>query len=83
MLIASLAGLAGAACLAMPALAGGARNHQTAKLQRALDRVVAAGAPGAAVLVRDGDRTTRLRAATATSRRRRRCGSPTAGASAA
>ena len=59
MLIASLAGLAGAACLAMPALAGGA-DHQTAKLQRALDRVVAAGAPGAAVLVRDGDGTTRL-----------------------
>lgn len=61
MLVASLAGLAGAACLTTPALAGGGgANHQTAKLQRALDRVVAAGAPGAAVLVRDGDKTTRL-----------------------
>jgi D-alanyl-D-alanine carboxypeptidase len=61
MLVTSLAGLASAACLATPALAGdGGGNHQTAKLQRALDGVVAAGAPGAAVLVRDGDRTTRL-----------------------
>jgi D-alanyl-D-alanine carboxypeptidase len=33
---------------------------QASKLQRALDEVVAAGAPGAVVLVRDGDRTTRL-----------------------
>jgi D-alanyl-D-alanine carboxypeptidase len=31
-----------------------------AKLQRALDRVVAAGAPGMIALVRDGDRTVRL-----------------------
>jgi D-alanyl-D-alanine carboxypeptidase len=59
-LIACLVGVAAAACLAAPA--GGAKGpaEDTAKLQRALDRVVAAGAPGAAVLVRDGDRTVRL-----------------------
>jgi D-alanyl-D-alanine carboxypeptidase len=60
MLVASIAGIAGVACLATPALATGGATHQTAKLQRALDRIVAAGAPGAAVLVRDGERTTRL-----------------------
>jgi D-alanyl-D-alanine carboxypeptidase len=56
MLVAGLAGLAGVACLGTPAFA----TQPTAKLQRALDGVVAAGAPGAAVLVRDGGRTTRL-----------------------
>jgi D-alanyl-D-alanine carboxypeptidase len=60
LLVASIAGIAGVACLAAPALATGGATHQTAKLQRALDRVVTAGAPGAAVLVRDGDHTTRL-----------------------
>jgi len=59
MLVGCLAAMAGVACLATPALAtrGAA---QTAKLQNPLDHVVAAGAPGAVVLVRDGDRTTRL-----------------------
>lgn len=56
MLVAGLAGVAGVACLGTPAFA----TQPTAKLQRALDGVVAAGAPGAAVLVRDGGRTTRL-----------------------
>ena len=51
--------LAGAA-LALPGAAGATTPQQTAKLQHALDAVVAAGAPGAAVLVRDGDRTVRL-----------------------
>ncbi len=51
--------LAGVACLAAPAAASAA---PAPKLQRALDRVVAAGAPGATVLVRDGARTTRLSA---------------------
>ena len=56
MLIATVAGVAGLACLGTPAVA----NQQTAKLQHTLDKVVAAGAPGAAVLVRTGHRTTRL-----------------------
>jgi D-alanyl-D-alanine carboxypeptidase len=60
LLIACLVGIAGVACLAPPALAAKTPNEQTAKLQRALDQVVAAGAPGAAVLIRDGDRTIRL-----------------------
>jgi D-alanyl-D-alanine carboxypeptidase len=60
MLVACLAGVAGAACLGTPAFAAGGATQQTAKLQQALDGVVAAGAPGAAVLVRHGDRTTRL-----------------------
>src|SRR2546430_10663781 len=51
------------------ALAGVAATASTAdaaaparepKLQRALDRVVAAGVPGAVLLVREGDRTIRL-----------------------
>jgi D-alanyl-D-alanine carboxypeptidase len=53
-----------AACvvgLAVCAPSAGATGHpSTAKLQRALDEVVAAGAPGALVLVRDGKRTIRL-----------------------
>src|SRR5688500_17158848 len=53
----AVAGLAGLACLVAPSTAAAA---PPAKLQRALDRVVAAGAPGALVLVRDGDRTRRL-----------------------
>ena len=54
---AAVAGLAGLACLVAPSPAAAAPQ---AKLQRALDRVVAAGAPGALVLVRRGDRTRRL-----------------------
>ncbi len=50
--------LVGAAVLA--ANAGATGDRSAAKLQRALDGVVAAGAPGALVLVRDGKRTTRL-----------------------
>jgi D-alanyl-D-alanine carboxypeptidase len=60
MLVACLAGIAAVACLVTPALAAKGPAKQTAKLQRALEEVVAAGAPGAVVLVRDGDRTTRL-----------------------
>jgi D-alanyl-D-alanine carboxypeptidase len=60
MLVACLAGIAAVACFTTPAFAAGGATHHTAKLQQALDGVVAAGAPGAAVLVRDGDRTTRL-----------------------
>ena len=37
-----------------------------AQLQRALDRLVAAGVPGAVALVRDGDRTIRLASAPGT-----------------
>ena len=54
-----------------------------AQLQRAVDRVVATGAPGAIALVRDGDRTVRVAAGHATSPRGARCGRPTASASAA
>ena len=58
--VAFLASLAGVACLVAPALAARGPAEPTAKLQWALDQVVAAGAPGAIVLVRDGDRTIRL-----------------------
>ena len=47
-----LAGVAARAEAAAPA--------RDAKLQRALDELVAAGAPGAVAIVREGDRTTRL-----------------------
>jgi D-alanyl-D-alanine carboxypeptidase len=60
MLVAALAGIAAAATLVTPAIAARGPAEQTTKLQRALDQIVAAGAPGAVVLVRDGDRTTRL-----------------------
>jgi D-alanyl-D-alanine carboxypeptidase len=59
MLVGCLVAMSGVACFATPALATGGAAR-TAKLQNALDHVVAAGAPGAVVLVRDGDRTTRL-----------------------
>jgi D-alanyl-D-alanine carboxypeptidase len=60
MLVAGLAGFAGVAGLGTPALAAGGHSQPTAKVQQKLDQVVAAGAPGAAVLIRDGGRTTRL-----------------------
>src|SRR5687768_16052686 len=47
-----------AAMSAGAAPAGGAMDET--KLQRALDQLVAAGAPGAVALVREGDRTIRL-----------------------
>jgi D-alanyl-D-alanine carboxypeptidase len=55
-----LAGVAGLACLGTPALAAPGATAPTASLQRALDRIVAAGAPGAAAVVRTGDRTIRI-----------------------
>ena len=58
--LASLASLIAVALPAAPAQAGNGRAGPTAELQRALDAVVAAGAPGAVVLVRVDDRTTRL-----------------------
>lgn len=52
------------ALAAAPAVAAGAQRDRpagrAAKLQRALDRVVAAGAPGMLALVRERDRTVRL-----------------------
>jgi D-alanyl-D-alanine carboxypeptidase len=60
MLVACLAAIAGAACLVAPALANRGPAESTAKVQRALDEVVAAGAPGAIALIRDGDRTQQL-----------------------
>jgi D-alanyl-D-alanine carboxypeptidase len=59
-LIALLAGVVAVACLATPAVAAADSARSTARLQRALDRVVDAGAPGAIALVRSGDRTIRL-----------------------
>jgi CubicO group peptidase (beta-lactamase class C family) len=54
------AGAAGVATtLSAGATAAGAAPYR-AKLQRAADALVAAGAPGTIVLIRDGDRTTRL-----------------------
>ena len=46
----------GAVATASPSTA----SQKTVRLQQALDAVVAAGVPGAIVLVRDGDRTVRL-----------------------
>lgn len=60
MLVACLASIAAVACLGTPAFAAGGATQRTAKLQQALDQVVAAGAPGAVVVVRNGARTTRL-----------------------
>ncbi len=56
-LVACLSAIVGLASLGTPAIAA---TPSTASLQKALDGVVAAGAPGAAVLVRNGDRTIRL-----------------------
>lgn len=53
----SQAGLVAAVTSYYHRLAAAAREAQ---LQRALDQVVAAGVPGAVLLVREGDRTTRL-----------------------
>lgn len=55
LLAVAVVALALSACSASERGAGG-----EAKLQRALDQVVAAGVPGTAVLVRQGDRTIRL-----------------------
>jgi D-alanyl-D-alanine carboxypeptidase len=60
MLVACAVGITASACLATTSFAAGGPTERRAKLQRAVDAVVSAGAPGAAVLVRDGDRTTRL-----------------------
>src|SRR4051794_12548517 len=59
-----VAGLAGATCAlavgATPAPAASDGSARAPKVQRALDDVVAAGAPGAAVLIRNAGRTRRL-----------------------
>ena len=47
-----------AACGSLATASRGATAPESLSLQEALDAVVAAGAPGAVVLVRDGDRTT-------------------------
>src|SRR5215218_3822731 len=60
LLVAGLAGVAAVAFAGTPAFAADGAGESIATLQQALDGVVAAGAPGAAVLVRHGDRTTRL-----------------------
>ncbi len=52
----AIAGVAATAVTATPYRAAGRETQ----LQRALDRVVAAGVPGAVLLVREGDRTIRL-----------------------
>ena len=59
--ISILALLVISATLAVPTAATPGRDATgEAKLQRALDEIVAAGAPGAIALVREGDRTIRL-----------------------
>src|SRR2546430_1891528 len=55
-LVLAAAALVGSASAGRERAAG-----REAELQRALDQVVAAGAPGAVLLVREGDRTIRLR----------------------
>jgi D-alanyl-D-alanine carboxypeptidase len=57
---AALAGVAVALGLAASPAAAAEQPPRTAELQRNLDRVVAAGVPGAIALVRDGDRAVRL-----------------------
>jgi D-alanyl-D-alanine carboxypeptidase len=60
-LVAGLIALAGIAVPAAAVAAGPDRlTRSVPRLRAALDRFVAAGAPGAVVLVRDGDRTVRL-----------------------
>jgi D-alanyl-D-alanine carboxypeptidase len=59
-LLVGLACLVGVVALATPTLAAGGHRDSTKELQRTLDEIVAAGAPGAAALVRDGTRTIRL-----------------------
>jgi D-alanyl-D-alanine carboxypeptidase len=63
--LAWLPSVTGVASVAAPALAAPARattdrSKSGALLQQALDEIVAAGSPGAIVLVRDGDRTIQL-----------------------
>jgi D-alanyl-D-alanine carboxypeptidase len=48
------------ACLTAGAVAGGAATANPANLQQDVDALVAAGAPGVILLVRNGDQTTRL-----------------------
>jgi D-alanyl-D-alanine carboxypeptidase len=56
-----VAALVGVATLATASVApAGEQTRSLPEVQRALDEVVAAGAPGAMALVRDGDRTIRL-----------------------
>jgi D-alanyl-D-alanine carboxypeptidase len=62
-LLVALACLVGVVAVATPTLAAGGHRDsikETTELQRTLDEVVAAGAPGAVALVRDGTRTIRL-----------------------
>ena len=59
-LLACIAGIVGMTAPTAPSFAAKGPDKKSAALQEALDRVVAAGAPGAVVLVRDGDHTTRL-----------------------
>jgi D-alanyl-D-alanine carboxypeptidase len=58
----ALLALAAAPCAAASAAGDQGRHPREAEFQRSLDRVVAAGVPGAVVLVRAGGRTTRLTA---------------------
>jgi D-alanyl-D-alanine carboxypeptidase len=53
----TVAALVAASAMAKPATG---RNTQTPDLQKDVDTLVAAGAPGAVLVVRDGDRTVRL-----------------------
>jgi D-alanyl-D-alanine carboxypeptidase len=58
--LASVAGLTVVAALATHASAATVASSSTSTMQAALDDVVSAGAPGAVVLVRNGDETVRL-----------------------
>ena len=55
-----VAAVCSAMFLCVVAQSAGAADIEAASLQKALDRLVAAGVPGAVLLVRDGNRTVRL-----------------------
>jgi D-alanyl-D-alanine carboxypeptidase len=59
-LVSAFAAICSAALLCVGAQAGTAAPPDEAALAKALDRLVAAGVPGAVLLVRDGNRTIRL-----------------------
>ncbi len=76
-----LACLAAGACIAAAGALAMPTTADAATLRQDIDALVSGGAPGAIVLVRDGDPKTHLTAGVATSPRSERCSRPTTTAS--